>query len=53
MYTALIPDVDECELDLDNCDVNAMCSNTIGSYTCACNEGYTGEGSNGTCEGIV
>ena len=27
-----------------NCDPNAACTNTIGSYECGCNEGYDGDG---------
>ncbi|XP_072017144.1 lactadherin-like [Amphiura filiformis] len=27
-----------------NCDANAACANTIGSYTCECNAGYRGDG---------
>ena len=26
------------------CDPNAECTNTIGSYSCACTVGYTGNG---------
>jgi len=26
------------------CDPNAICSNTEGSYTCNCSEGYSGDG---------
>ena len=37
-------DIDECATDVDNCDTNANCSNTPGSFTCACNLGYTGDG---------
>ena len=37
-------DVDECALGTDNCDVNATCTNTGGSFSCACNEGYEGNG---------
>ncbi|WP_437323492.1 EGF domain-containing protein [Sorangium sp. So ce381] len=37
-------DVDECALGTDDCDANAACSNTPGSFTCACNEGYVGDG---------
>jgi len=29
---------------LPDCDVNAQCTNTLGSYTCACNPGYYGNG---------
>ena len=31
----------------NNCDANAECSNTIGSFSCSCNPGYTGDGT--TC----
>ena len=41
-------DVDECDLDADDCHANATCNNTIGSYTCECNIGYTGDGYNCT-----
>ena len=40
-----ILDIDECEsLDSNNCDVNAMCTNTEGSYVCRCKRGYEGDG---------
>ena len=35
-------DVDECREGIDMCDKNAKCTNNIGSYTCACNNGYRG-----------
>ena len=41
-------DIDECK-GLSLCDGNAQCTNTIGSFTCACNEGYSGNGM--TCTG--
>ena len=37
-------DVDECEKGEDNCDENAQCANTIGSFECTCNSGYEGPG---------
>jgi len=33
-------DVDEC----GGCGANATCTNTVGSFTCACDSGYTGDG---------
>lgn len=39
-------DVDECsDSNLNACDKNAACTNTVGSYTCRCNVGYFGAGS--------
>ncbi|XP_078382533.1 uncharacterized protein LOC144665216 isoform X1 [Oculina patagonica] len=37
-------DLDECKNGIDNCDVNADCQNTVGSYTCTCKSGSTGDG---------
>ena len=44
-------DINECDEHKDDCDTNADCTNTVGSYTCACKTGYTGNGKscNGTC----
>ncbi|XP_068705901.1 uncharacterized protein [Montipora foliosa] len=36
-------DIDECSAG-NNCDLNAVCANTEGSYHCSCNKGYTGDG---------
>eukprot|EP01083_Nonionella_stella_P084379 233577_1 len=37
--------VDECTSDeLNDCDDNASCTDTEGSYQCVCNDGYTGDG---------
>ena len=42
-------DINECDLDLDNCDENAACTNTDGSFTCECNHGFSGNGT--LCQG--
>ena len=45
-----ILDLDECTTGSHSCDVNSLCQNTVGSYTCSCNAGYTGDGK--PCNGI-
>ena len=44
MYPSLHADIDECELDTDNCHVNATCTDVIGSFVCTCNSGFEGNG---------
>ena len=44
-------DEDECAAGTDNCDVNATCTNTPGSFLCVCNDGYSGDGV--TCQPFV
>ena len=39
-----VVDIPECERGLDGCDSNSTCANTIGSYLCSCNSGFTGDG---------
>ena len=48
-HLCLPPDIDECELGMDNCDPIARCVNTIGSFRCECPSGYSGDGI--VCEG--
>ena len=46
-----ILDVNECVEKTDNCDNNAVCTNTPGGYSCLCKPGFTdadGDGSNCT-----
>ena len=43
-------DLDECTTGSHSCDVNSVCQNTLGSYKCSCNAGYTGDGQ--PCNGI-
>ena len=41
---SFFPDVNECENGNNSCHDNANCTNTIGSYTCSCNTGFSGDG---------
>ncbi|XP_066597515.1 multiple epidermal growth factor-like domains protein 8 isoform X2 [Prorops nasuta] len=41
---AQCPDVDECDLGLHDCHPNAVCTNTHGSYSCQCKQGFNGDG---------
>lgn len=45
----VILDIDECILMKDDCDQNAECSNTLGSFRCICNIGFIGSGRAGNC----
>ena len=43
-------DVDECtNVERNDCDPNALCTNTEGSYVCRCLKGFEGDGKN--CSG--
>lgn len=45
-------DIDECARNVSHCDLErGYCTNTVGSYQCACNEGFTGNGTIGNCIG--
>ena len=44
MLCLTVADLDECSTYTYNCDVNANCLNTVGSYSCTCKAGYTGNG---------
>lgn len=49
MFIVLNADIDECVSGTSDCNADADCSNTQGSYTCSCKPGYTGDGKN--CSG--
>ena len=36
--------MDKCKFNISDCDVNANCTNTFGSYKCTCKVGYIGDG---------
>ena len=44
-------DVNECTNGTHNCDNNASCQNSVGSFNCSCNHGYAGNGT--TCFGMA
>ena len=43
-------DLNECQTSSHGCSNHARCSNTIGSYTCQCQNGFTGNGT--TCSNV-
>ena len=40
-------DIDECSTEPPPCDAFADCTNTEGSFTCACRDGFVEDGHNG------
>ncbi len=49
MIIMIFTDLDECENEEHDCDLNAQCNNTFGSYNCTGLNGYVGDGLN--CSG--
>ena len=50
MKSMSFADIDECERGTNECDVNSICTDNIGSYDCSCNTGYSGDGF--SCEDV-
>jgi len=49
---SLLIDIDECTSpEANECNPNAVCNNTEGTYTCRCQNGYEGDGK--SCAGNV
>ena len=48
LLVLLSVDIDECELEGDDCHMYATCTDTIGSFECTCNSGFDGDGVNCT-----
>ena len=44
-----LTDIDECSGDSSACDKNARCINSEGSFSCTCEQGYSGNGT--ICKG--
>jgi len=44
-----IKDINECSTNNGGCSSNAVCTNTVGSFSCTCKTGYNGNGV--TCNG--
>ena len=49
LFLCSFSEINECTSGTHNCHSNATCTNTDGSFTCACVTGYTGNGV--TCAG--
>ena len=49
MFCCVVIDVNECANNNGNCHSQANCTNTPGTFTCTCLDGYSGDGI--TCSG--
>ena len=44
LMTFPLVDINECEIQTDDCHKNANCNDTGGSFDCTCLDGYEGDG---------
>lgn len=51
IFLFFILDIEECATEIDNCNLDANCTNTKGSFNCTCHTGYSGDGV--MCNGTV
>ena len=49
-FFCVVTDIDECTTNAHDCHLDATCSNTGGSFTCICKQGYSGDGKQ--CDGM-
>jgi hypothetical protein len=50
-YYHIISDINECDENKHDCDPDATCTNSIGSFDCTCNPGFEGDGTD--CDGMA
>ena len=50
MIYLLFTDINECTNSTNDCHQNSTCTNSIGSYSCKCNQGFNGNGT--SCIGM-
>ena len=50
-FPSCFAEIDECATNSHDCHAKANCSNSVGSYHCICQTGYTGDGKH--CSGEI
>ena len=47
----LAADIDECSTNRNNCE--QVCTNTVSSFNCSCNDGFSLNADGATCDGKI